>query len=171
MKFFSWLSRDICKSFAAFLYFKLFMYLAHRFSSNPQNIRGTLFGKHEIHRFSREINNTLYNTRKKNQFSVFRSFLWSFTLAIHKFIHPVCLPSTLLKYSVGTRYVSSALLTLRQKWGTLGRVQYLAVQLLLRIVLCLPICNSGSDRKWGGSRQRSPPEQQRSLDEQHSASF
>ena len=41
-------------------------------------------------------------------------------------------------------------------WGTLRSVQYLAVQRLLRIVLCVPICNSGADRKWGGIKTEQP---------------
>lgn len=45
---------------------------------------------------------------------------------------------------------------MRQNWGTLRSVQYLAVQRLLRIVLCVPICNSGADRKWGGIKTEQP---------------
>jgi len=52
--------------------------------------------------------------------------------------------------------LNPALLTLRQNWGTLRSVQYLAVPRLLRIVLCVPICNSGADRKWGGIKTEQP---------------
>lgn len=80
--------------------------------TTPKIFRGTLVGKHGFQRVSREINNTLYSTRDEtNQFRVFRAFLGSFTFAIHKFIHPVCVPSPLLKYLVGTTCLTQFYLT------------------------------------------------------------